>query len=158
MDHINSDFPEFSHLKSFGKHLVSMMFGGTSATLRQKCARTLFQNTFITKNKPDPSLFPADQIGPYFTLEAHDHPDDYMFYLSHVLNSQVLERLVDKLALPRDSLAHLEVELLRQRMYSKFRQFKWFKYYDEEIDGVYSYNSNSDDESSEGDESDLEYW
>ncbi len=93
-----------------------------------------------------------------FTLKDLEQPHDYMTYLMELLDTTVLDNLVDTLHLPKDSLIHFEIELLRQRLCSKFRQFQWFKFYDEEIDGVFGTASDSDEIISDEDDSDLEYW
>ena len=93
-----------------------------------------------------------------FALEDLEQPDEYMMYLMTLLDTPVLENLVDMLRLPKDALVYFEIELLRQRLCSKFRQFQWFKYYDEDIDGVFGTADDSDDLSTDEDDSDLEYW
>ncbi|CAH1799334.1 unnamed protein product [Owenia fusiformis] len=161
-EYIDTDFPELSHLQGLGSKLLPAIFGNTSSSLRQQCARTIFQRCFIKCRKPHHLLFPPGTIGYFFTLEDFDLPEAYWRYLTELIDVPVLKNLVTILGLPKDLLSSFEIELLRQRLFSKFMQFQWFEWYDEEIDGaiggVYSdYNSNSDSPSDGGD-SDLEYW
>ena len=66
--------------------------------------------------------------------------------------------LVQELCLPRNATLHFDIELLRLLLCSKFGQFRWFKFYDEEIDGLFGEFSDSDEMGSEENDSDLEYW
>ena len=157
-EYLEEDFPEFVHLKVFGTRLHSLMFGGVSSSLRQQCARTIFRNCFLKVKSPHPLLVFPKTLDPAFNLTSMDRPDEYMTYLSHIIDISALENLICLLGLPRDSLVYFEIELLRQRMLTKFRQFYWFKYYDEEIDELYGMGSDSDEVISDEDDSDLEYW
>lgn len=146
------------HLKHFGTQLVHLLFGGTSSSLRQLSVRAIFQYSFIQSLRPNPLLFLPKIVSPGFSLDEMELGEDYMSYLTHLLDSGILESLVDSLHLPKDSLVYFEMELLRQRLMSKFRLFHWFKYYDEEVDGVFGESGDSEEPPSDEDDSDLEYW
>ena len=155
--YIDNYFPEFDHLKTFQGQLVNLLFGGTSSSLRQLCARKLFTEIFIKHGRANQSLFDHSSVHATFRLEDFSHPTDFNnIYLKHILTNSVLERLVAVLHLPRDSLVYLQVELFRLRLFSKFRQFRWFRYHDAD-DSDCSFDNSDEDQSSEND-SDLEYW
>ena len=76
-----------------------------------------------------------------------------------MVTEDLLADLVDKLELPVDSLIYFEVELFRQRLATKIRRCEWFRYFDPEIDGVHGeQEEDSEEDSSDMNDSDLEYW
>ena len=153
--YIDTDFPEFRHLKRFGDDkLLNLMFGGATSSLRQTCTRQLFQTTFFSHHSPSSALF--HQTDDALTLDFFQSPDHFHIYLNEMITEDVIDNLVDTLGLPKDSVVYFEIELFRQRMASMFRQFNWFKYYDEDID--LGSDPDSEEFSTDENDSDLEYW
>ena len=157
---IEEDFPSFEHLKLFGNRLVNLMFGKTSANLRQLCVRNIFQNS-LAKPSAVKQVFlgiedkiKQKEIGLDFHLDLGF--GDKVTYLCEVITTDVLESLITKLSIPADSLVYFEVELLAQQLCSKLCLFR---YPEDEYENVLEWFSESDELTSgdEGD-SDIEYW
>nr|XP_006813298.1 PREDICTED: uncharacterized protein LOC100377111 [Saccoglossus kowalevskii] len=144
LDYI-AEFPGCSHLGKIGPRLIHLLFGGTTTSLLQLCTRKLFQTCYMRSTDTlNSKLFPnSDELN----LECYDHYGDYYeSYLLGILNRSQFEFLIDILHLPKNAILNFEIELLRQRLLSKFFQHDWF---DER-----SIGSHSDSEN----ESDGEYW
>ena len=157
---IEEDFPSFEHLKIFGNKLINLMFGKTSASLRQLCVRKIFQNC-LSKPSPGNQAFLGiedkirqKEIGLDFNLDLGF--SEKATYWCDVINTDVLEGLITRLSLPADSLVYFEAELLAQRLCSRLCLFR---YPDDEYENVLEWFSESDELTSgdEGD-SDIEYW
>ncbi|XP_070569096.1 uncharacterized protein [Ptychodera flava] len=139
------ELPGCSHLCKIGPRLIHLMFGGTTTSLLQLCTRRIFQMCYMrSTDSLNCHLFPLEE---YICQESYDHYGDYYErYLVAFLKRDAFEYLVDLLHLPKDAVLNFEIELLRQRLLSKFYQIDWF---DERSIGSLS--------DSEG-ESDGEYW
>ncbi|XP_077977040.1 uncharacterized protein LOC144432649 [Glandiceps talaboti] len=139
------ELPNCSHLCKVGPRLIHLLFGGTTSTLLQLCSRKIFQLCYMRRmDLLNCKLFPQDES---ICQESYEHYAEYYErYLLSFLKRDLFEQMVDMLHLPKDAVMSFEIELLRQRLLSKFYQIDWF---DEK-----SVGSHSD---SEG-ESDGEYW
>lgn len=159
--YVEHDFPEFTHLKPMCHQLVNLMFGRTSATLQQLAARRIFKQCFLDGCCSLGKLMPVDSLKNRYSNADLKHADTYEEYVMLGLNQTVLKALVVRLGLPQDSLVHFEVELLLHQISSRFSSYKLLP--PENMFGTDSSDSslNSDDSiasSSEGGDSDLEYW
>lgn len=151
---LNGEFSEFSHLSNISSNLVHLMFGQTSAGLKQLAARALFHNCFIKHRTSISKLLPVNVID----HDLHIYDD----YIGFVLNRTVLQTLVKRLALPRDFLMNFEVELLLHRIAHKMSRMKAMPPENIFCESDGSLSDVSDSESTgyseEGGDSDLEYW
>ncbi|XP_013399804.1 uncharacterized protein LOC106165962 [Lingula anatina] len=145
---------DLSHLKRLGIELISRLFGGLSATLYQQCSRVIFQKTVFDKDQF------SSESNQYQSQNLHEDvfTDNYIEYLTSQINSQVLESLVVREKLPKDVILSLEIELFRQRLCARVGTYKWFEYYDEELDGWLGYSDSEEESASDEGDSDLEYW
>ena len=156
---LNNEFSEFSHLSNLSNQMPNLMFGQTSASLRQLATRTIFRHCFITHRTCVGKLLPIEIIKESVCSNGiHPHED----YINFILNSTVLQALIKHLGLPRDFIMNFEVELLLHRIAHKMSQMKAMP--PENIfcdsDGSCSDLSGSESTgySEEGGDSDLEYW
>lgn len=158
---LNSEFSEFSHLSNMSNQLPNLMFGQTSASLRQLATRTIFQHCFIKHRNCVAKLLPVDVIKETVSnMDANDI-QPYEDYINFILNSTVLQAFVKHLGLPRDFLVNFEVELLLHRIAHKMSVLKAMPPENIfcESDGSLSDLSGSESAySEEGGDSDLEYW
>ena len=157
------------HLKRIGTPIISHLFGGTTATLRQLAARKIFQETLWERKSPiSPQVF-SRIFNADCSTHSLDNVEEYLTFLKEVVTPNALENLLHILKLPKDFLMYFEVELFRKRLICEFRQIQWFRYQVEEVDetgeGVYFMaaefsgdSEGTDDSVSEEGDSDLEYW
>lgn len=157
---LNGEYSEFAHLSTYSGHLVNLMFGQTSATLKQMAARSLFHQCFIKHRTCISKLLPVEVIQQSVSADHDIHT--YEDYINFILNTTVLQTFVKSLGLPKDFLMNFEVELLLHRIAHKMSHMKAMP--PENIfcdsDGSMSDMSDSDSTgySEEGGDSDLEYW
>lgn len=157
---IEEDFPSFEHLKIFGNRLVNLMFGKTTASLRQLCVRKIVQNSLAKPSAVNQAFLGIEdkmkqkEIGLDYNLDLGF--GEKVTYWCDVITTDVLEGLISKLSLPADSLVYFEAELLAQQLCSRLC---FFRYPDDEYENVLEWFSESDELTSgdEGD-SDIEYW
>ncbi|KAK0057841.1 hypothetical protein Bpfe_012797 [Biomphalaria pfeifferi] len=180
---IEQDFPEFSHLASSAGYFIHLMFGYKTASLKQLAARKVFQCCLIDSTACLHNILPVSSIQENFpTREFLSNPSKYEEYVTLILNSTVLRRLLELVQLPHSLLIHLEAQLLYLRMLLKFcplqprrplNAVSWVRniFDSPENDGEESDEGDSEgssddesrsydtstEESVEGD-SDLEYW
>ncbi|KAK3096831.1 hypothetical protein FSP39_003783 [Pinctada imbricata] len=136
-----------------------MMFGKTTASLRQLAARSIFHHCFLKGSCCLAKLMPSDTLKMRFSNADLSQMDVYDEYINFVLNKTVLRALVVRLNLPQDSLVNFEVELLLHQLSSKFSSFKIIQpesFYSNSDDSAVSEDSQSS--SLEEGDSDLEYW
>ena len=154
------EFSEFAHLTNIASKICNMMFGQTTATLRQLAARTLFHQCFIKCQTGVSKLLPSEAIKQSVIEESNGH--SYEEYINFILNQSVLQLLISKLGLPTNSLINFEVELFLHRIANKFSGMKAMPPENIfcESDGDLSDLSDSESTqySEEGGDSDLEYW
>lgn len=157
---LNGEFSEFSHLSNISSYLVHLMFGQTSAGLKQLAARSLFHECFIKHRTCISKLLPVNVIQKSVTQETDYHP--YEDYIGFILNKTVLQTFVKSLGLPRDFLMNFEVELLLHRIAHKMSHMKAMPPENIFCDSDGSLSDISESESTgfseEGGDSDLEYW
>ena len=127
-----------SQLTSLGPKLVHLMFGGTTASLRQLCIREIFKSCFFRDSSNQRS--PVDL--PMFSIETADE-------------HRLLD-LVSLLNIPKDLLINLHVELFRQRLCISLQHCAAVLR-DNAIYGTINSDSDADSDLDEND-SDLEYW
>lgn len=142
------DFQDFDHLKRFGNKLVNLMFGGTSASLRQLCVRNIFHQCLARRS--------GGTLGILGVTDNHGASCDAVTYWSHLIDSACLERLIAGLSLPADSLIYFEVELFVKQLCSKLCSFRYPVKPDDDFCDVFS--ETDELSSSEEGESDIEYW
>lgn len=155
MSIIEENFPEFLHFRPMRSQLIPLMAGGTTATLKQLAARTIFKKTLIQ----NPAVCMA-KLHSSFTLQeeftesdlTHDL-DAYEKYILCALSSVTLKRLTKRLSLPKNALVSFEIELFLRRLSIFVGACKPVQPYGDDSD---SFDSDMDS-SFEGD-SDLEYW
>ncbi|KAK3580495.1 hypothetical protein CHS0354_001094 [Potamilus streckersoni] len=159
MEYIDTDFPEFSHLRTVSSQLIHMMFGQTSS-LCQLTARTLFNHCFIKQRKCIHKLLPIKALHEKLNNDEYKPQDSYEEYINLILNKTMLQVLISQLSLPQDSLLNFEVELLLHRMANLFSTFKVTPPENMFSGEDYSIDSNESDSaiSPEEGDSDLEYW
>ena len=157
---LETEFHEFSHLVTSGSQLVRLMFGQTSASLRQLATRTIFHQCFIKQKTCVSDLLASEVLKRSLTEESNPHT--YEEYIHLILNRTVLQMLIAKLGLPRDFLFNFEVELLLHRIANKMADLKPMPPENIFHDSDGSLSDYSDSESAqfseEGGDSDLEYW
>ena len=117
--YIDWDFPIFQSLKHFGVDLLHLLFGGTSASLRQLSTRAVFTH-YVKENHRNAGF---------------SEPQD-----THIAN-----RLVQRHNLPQSSCLHFEIELLRLALFRKFAQFHRMKYETDGFDDSDDSNSGEND-------------
>ncbi|KAK7494831.1 hypothetical protein BaRGS_00013958 [Batillaria attramentaria] len=158
---LEQQLPEFSHLRQHTHQLVHLMFGGTTCTLQQLAARQLFKRCLVESTEYLCRILPVATIQQRFSPEDLGEREVYEEYMELVVNHTVLHGLVELLGLPKDTLLHLEVELLLQRLGLQVAGLKVHR--PDPTDPAVSDEDASSDDSSysvsqeEGD-SDLEYW
>ncbi|XP_060076255.1 uncharacterized protein LOC132555891 [Ylistrum balloti] len=156
--YIENEFPEFSDLKSVSHKLVNSMFGRTTATLQQLAARKIFHSCFLEGSSSLGKLMPAETLKNRYSNADLKHWDVYDEYVTLGLNQAVLRALVIRLNLPQDSELNFKIELLLHRMASKFSTYKVLQpetiFGGDDTDNSNDSNSESQDEG----DSDLEYW
>ena len=159
-EYTDEDFQSFEHLKIFGNTLINLMFGKTTASLRQLCVRNIFQSCFVKPSSAKQSLLGIEDKLRQEDIDLDSDLDlnlnDKVTYWSNIITTEVLEGLISRLSLPADSLLYFEVELFTQQLCSKLCMFR---YPEEEYQNILEWFSESDELSS-GDEgeSDIEYW
>lgn len=163
VDLIDTYCPELSPLRQHRDCLVRRLFGGTTCTLRQLAARTVFRQCLVD------STAALQRILPVTTFQHRFQPLDlrqrevYEEYMGLVVNHTVLKALVALLALPADTLLCLQLELLHQQLglrlsaLSVDRPELDFNILSEDHTQAASSEDNSE-ASEEGGDSDLEYW
>ncbi|XP_069133563.1 uncharacterized protein [Argopecten irradians] len=156
--YLEHEFPEFADLKSVSHNLVNSMFGRTTATLQQLAARKIFHTCFLEGSSSLGKLMPAETLKNRYSNADLKHWDVYDEYVTLGLNQAVIRALVIRLNLPQDSEVNFKIELFLHRMASKFSTYKVLQ--PETIfGGDDSDNSNdSNSESLDEGDSDLEYW
>ena len=155
---IENEFPAFQHLKMYGSQLLSIMFGGTSSSLRQLCVRRIFQTCFLNPTHHRRAILGLENSFDELELDSDlfNSPQKRVEFWSSVITKDVLERLVDILSLPTDSLPYFESELLYQQLTSTYHAFR---YVSVEYENCSEWYSESEEFSSgEEGESDIEYW
>lgn len=159
---LNSEFSEFSHLSDMSSQLPNLMFGQTSASLRQLAARSIFRHCFVKHRTCVAKILPVDIIKETVSGDGISDVYPYEDYINFILNSTVIQALVKHLGLPRDFVVNFEVELLLHRIAHKMSQMKAVPPENIfcESDGSLSDLSGSESAaySEEGGDSDLEYW
>ena len=156
--YIDEEFQSFEHLKMFGNQLVNLMFGRTTASLRQLCVRNIFQSCFVKVSDSKLTQLEMEdklrqqEIDPISDLSLSDR----VTYWRDVITTDSLDKLITKLSLPTDSLVYFETELFTHQLSSTFCLFR---YPDDEYEHVLEWFSESDElTSNEEGESDIEYW
>lgn len=158
---LREDFSEFVHLNPIAKQLLHMLFGQTTASLKQLTTRVIFEEYFRNNIRRIAKLLSDETRLIYENMSDICDHDIYEEFVTTVLNKELLGRFIRHFSLPYDSLLNFETELLLQRMvvlFSSFQVGTTSLLFERQI----PYNSSSDDSDlfaneEEGD-SDLEYW
>lgn len=138
-----------------------MLFGQTTASLKQLTTRVIFEEYFRNNIQRIATLLSDETRLIYENMSDICDHDVYEEFVTTVLNKELLGRFIRHFSLPYDSLLNFETELLLQRMvvlFSSFQVGTTSLLFERQI----PYNSSSDDSDlfaneEEGD-SDLEYW
>ena len=142
----------------YGSQLLALMFGGTSSSLRQLCVRSIFQTCFLNPTPQRRAILDLENSFDELELDLDFFtvPQKRVEFWSTVITKDVLEKLVDMLSLPTDSLPYFETELLYQQLTSTYHAFR---YVSDEYENCSEWYSESEEFSSgEEGESDIEYW
>lgn len=144
-----------------GNKLLHMMFGKTTASLKQLAARTIFTQCFLEGSNALGKILPVNTIKDRFSGADLQQIDVYDEYISLVLNKTVLKALVTRLGLPQDSIVNFEIELLLHQMASRFSSYKLLppeNVFSGESDDSLSLTDSDVSASADEGDSDLEYW
>ncbi|GAB1598107.1 uncharacterized protein LOC115214915, partial [Argonauta hians] len=158
-DHMKDFFPEFINWIPIASQTIHMLFGQTTATLKQLSVRIIFQEYFCKNINYIATLMHQEARSLFESISDIYDRDIYQEFINVVLDKKFLRRFLSHYSLPQNSLLNFLIELLFQRMLVLFSSF----YIDTTsflFEKQIPYDSSSDDSdffANEGD-SDLEYW
>lgn len=136
---IDSDFQEFRHLRQFVDLLIPLMFGLTSASLKQLAARCVFHNILMTNTKdqakehlkvaecPDIPKKPVNDtaIGlPLTVVFPQTDSNNLKSHKTQFWSSALLRKSLATFYIPLSLLTNFEAELLRCRMVVQFKSMR----------------------------------
>ncbi|XP_025096996.1 uncharacterized protein LOC112565638 isoform X2 [Pomacea canaliculata] len=113
---LEQDLQEFFHMKLHAGLLIQQMFGGVSCSLQQLAARQLFGYYLLENTRYLQHILPVSTFQQRFQTHDLQNLDGYEEYVGLVLNNTVLQAFVSLLGLPVDTLLHMQIELLLQRL------------------------------------------
>ena len=127
-----------SQVTCLGPRLIHLMFGGTTASLRQLCIREIFKSCFF-----------RDAVKPWT-------PVDLPMFSIETAGEHTLTELISLLNIPKDLLVNFQVEMFRHQLCSHLQSCA-ATLRDYAIYGNINSDSDVDSDLDEND-SDLEYW
>ncbi|XP_036356448.1 uncharacterized protein LOC115214915 isoform X1 [Octopus sinensis] len=158
-DHLKDFFPEFINWIPVSIPSIQMLFGQTTASLKQLAVRVIFQEFFCNNISYIAFLMEQEARSLYENVSDIYDRDIYEEFINTILDRKLLQRFLFHFSLPQNSLLNFLIELLFHRMLVLFSSF----YIDTTsflFEKQIPYDSSSDDSdffANEGD-SDLEYW